>query len=105
MQLEPFGMEVESKDALLERLCQKVFGAVPVYVQKDAVLVPSPEPECFLVPVETVEHQKHIREAANELCHALAERWFEPGDIEAQTARSVAAHKALSDLLMEGGGE
>lgn len=54
------------------------------------------------------EHDKlrHIREAANELCHALAERWFEPGDTEAQTARAVAAHKRLSDLLMmEGGGE
>lgn len=47
--------------------------------------------------------QQHIREAADELCQALAERWFCAGDTEAQTARAVAAHKRLSDLLMEGG--
>ena len=46
-----------------------------------------------------------LREAGIALCDALAERWFEPGDTEAQTARAVAAHKVLSDLLMEGGGE
>lgn len=51
------------------------------------------------------EPETKIREAATALCDALAERWFEPGDTDAQTARAVAAHKVLSDLLMEGGGE
>lgn len=51
------------------------------------------------------EPETKIREAATALCDALAERWFEPGDTEAQTACAVAAHKVLSDLLMEGGGE
>lgn len=56
-------------------------------------------------PRASAEPDNRLREAATALCDALAERWFEPGDIEAQTARAVAAHKRLSDLLMEGGGE
>ena len=61
------------------------------------------EPLYQNVTVEHLGRQRHIREAADELCQALAERWFCAGDTEAQTARAVAAHKRLSDLLMEGG--
>lgn len=150
------GFTVASRDDLLEKISLKVFGAVPVFAQKDIVLVGGADekmpkgktPELAearaalhagdaerlhgwwsaavrqrdflakenarlqaLLMKASVESEGvgeppnvGIREAASELCQALAERWFEPGDTEAQTARAVAAHKRLSDLLMEGGG-
>lgn len=42
-----------------------------------------------------------IVDSARELCDALGERWFAAGDTEAQTARCVAAHMVLTDLLGE----
>lgn len=60
----------------------------------------APEPLCMSVTAERVEHWEAMRSAAEELCVALAERWFAPGDVEAQTARCVAAHRRLSDILM-----
>ena len=88
-----FSFTVKSKDELLEKLSLKVFGATPSFV-----------PVGGGGKVSIVTDQQPIREAAIALCDALAERWFEPGDTEAQTARAVAAHRVLSDLLMEGGG-